>query len=317
MREANLTLRGNVDAFARTDANRVGGVLSDFINALDQAAKDIKNSLETRKMWAGVEELGERLRNLRSSRFAEEIAVTIADQLSRFSDAYEAFVRTYSRDTTLALLVTGNDLYLRVDAVRTMAVLVEKELGPTISASEGEGTLDIVISSATTASELAEKVEALVRLYEKLSELLSVSTASNPLRIAKVESGSLWLNLIGQAAVIKVMSSVLMAVARYMYRALTSEGKIRELPRRVEALEAILELRKELQAQGINAEEMDESIQKGAVALSQQAQTLLAGESKIVINATEIGVQGERRPPELTDRERPLLGDSSDNDQAN
>ncbi len=311
IKEAHTSLLERMSAVIRAQngSSQLHSAQTSLTTALSSFSSTIRTDFDTQKVWAGVEDLRGRAAKLREETFAQEVAGSIGGQLSIFSNAYEQFVKTYSADNTFALIAAGNDLYLAVDSLRVVAVLAQQALTPVTTAGEGESELELSFSSVPTLADFAAKLTALAELYQKLCELGKVSTATSPLRIIKIETGTWNLKVFGPIAIIATLGALIENAALFLYRNYTVEGKISMIPRRAEAVEEVLKLKKSLADANINTSGMDAHLQGASVALAQNLNTLLGGESRIVINNSEIGTghAGGRTPRELVGGGRDLL----------
>lgn len=124
------SLRSQVLAVASAQSNSTPAhsAQNALTGALRQIGESIRSDFETRKVWAGVEDLGKRCRAVAASPLTQEVGENIASQLSQFSEAYENFVKTYSVESTLILVELGNDLHISVDSLRMTSVLASKAL---------------------------------------------------------------------------------------------------------------------------------------------------------------------------------------------
>lgn len=169
--------------------------------------------------------------------------------------------------------------------------------------------MQVSFSSTPTFEEFAAKLTALSQIYEKLCELLDISTATSPLRIVKVETGTWFVKVIGAILPIALMSRLLESAVHYCYRNYTTEGKLSMLPRKAEAAEAILKLKRSLDESGLGSPQIDSNIQTAVVALSQDLNTLISGELRIVLNRTELTATQDWAALQLPDT-RVLIEDS-------
>lgn len=303
-------LGGSILDLARSEssANSAHSRQRVFSSELSEIGASLRAELHTRRVWAGVEELGNRCHALAASPLTREVGEKIGNELSRFSEMYEDFLKSYSESATFSLLDSGNDLYISVDSLRMSAHLAEQALAePEIEPNETEAELELSFSSSPAFEAFAAKLTALSQMYHKLCELLQVSTATNPLRIVKVETGTWYVKAIGAIAPIALMSRLLENAVNYCYRNYTTEGKLSALPRKAEAAEAILRLKRGLDEAGINTTEIGANIQSAVVSLSQDLNTLIAGENRIVLNNAELTGSHDWVAPQL--RDRPLIQD--------
>jgi hypothetical protein len=260
----------------------------DLTRELGEIGETIRTTFNTRSVWAGIEDLGARANTVAETAIGQEVGEEVNNRLNQFSDAYEQFVKTYTVGDTLTLLNLGNDLYTAVDSLRQTVRLTTNALVQELKLQKDEGVIQLKFSSTPTLSELAAKLSALTDIYEKLCQFFDISTATQPLRIAKVETGTWFVKLAGAIPVLGMMSRLLEDAIRYCYRNYTGEGKLSMLPRKAEAAEAILELKRKLDEAGIGSREIDANLQAAVVTLAQDLNTLIKGELKIVVNETEL-----------------------------
>jgi hypothetical protein len=302
--EESLRLKVFTLTQAQSNTNEVPPAHTDLKTTLASLANEIRKDFDSRKVWNGVEDLTRRAVSLAANDFAKEVGGEIGNLLSRFSGAYEQYLKSYSPETTLTLVNTGNDLYLAMDSLRMTAVLARDALLPVSSATEEESELDLSFYSVPTFEEFVTKLAALSSIYQKLCEVMKISTANYPLRIAKIETGTWVARLIGSIPVIAAMTHLIKGTAIYLYRNYTTEGKISMLPRKAEAAEAILNLKKLLDQENIDTSGMDENIRNATALLTQDLNTLFGGESRVGINAVEINTNSEAEG--LINRQRHL-----------
>jgi hypothetical protein len=264
-------------------------------------------------VWAGIDELSRRIASFGDAAFGREVRENVSQHLERFADAYEDFVKHYSSQTTFTLTSAARDLHIALRSVQLVGHLAAEAFEQSPRAVDDGATIEFVFSTTPSPEELAQKLAALAAIYSKLAELLSVSTAAEPLRIMRLESGSWWIKLLGSIPVISVMAAVAKAGAGYFYRNFTREGRLSELPRRVELLDQFLELRSKLEGQGLNTAELTENIDKATVVLAMELNTLLSGDAGVIIDREEFG--GANRwlaQNALPNSLRPSLGSGSD-----
>lgn len=292
--EAHVTLSTKISGMIRTEpgTNLATNAHNEFRATVSGTSTEIRSSFRTQSVWAGVEDLRRRIEKVRVSDISVELGESVGSQLSLFSDAYEEFVSSYSVEKTFTLVDTGNDLYQSIEALKLTATLATRALESHSQVQEGEAELELILYSNPTATEFTAKLAALVEIYDKICELFAVNAAANPLRISKIESGSWIVKVAGSLPVIGVITRLVEATAQYFYRNFIKEGQISELPRKAEVVERILDLKKNLEEQGLDTSGMKENIEKSSVLLSQKLNVLLGGEPKIVINAIEVNVAG-------------------------
>lgn len=262
---------------------------SELIKLLRKVSSDIRMGYDTRKVWSGVEDAIRRNERFREADVASDLAQAISAQLTCFSDVYERFVKSYSDDDTFGLIEAGNDLNQTLKSVRLTATLARDALASDAAAGDGEAELEVRFASHPDLADLAAKLSALANVYQKLCELAKISTATSPLRIAKLELGCWLVKVIGSLPVIGAMTRLVEGVASYCYRNYTTEGRISMLPRKAETVQSILNLKTALDEQGIDTTSIAADIESASVMIAKELNTLLGGETGIRINAQLIG----------------------------
>ena len=85
------------------------------------------------------------------------------------------------------------------------------------------------------------------------------------------------------------------------------------MPRKVDSIESILELRIKLDELGIDTNEIDDQLKKSSVLIARNLNKLLGGEPKVIVNDDEyyIGIDFEQKY--LEQSEHKLLPSQSEN----
>ena len=129
---------------------------------------------------------------------------------------------------------------------------------------------------------------SLENIYLELCMLLKISPNDPPLKISRVEAGSLWIKVFGESKVIVLMTSAIEAAAAYVYRNYTDEGRktvqAAAIPKDVETLRSILNLVPTLKELDVYSPAMKENIEKSSVMISKSLNQLLANEPSISVN---------------------------------
>jgi hypothetical protein len=221
------------------------------------------------------------------------IREAFAKQLSIFEEHLQTFLQT--PDVTPALRLARSGAAIRNDYFLTYnnASAALEALEPGDAAPPGMKELTIFVPSEQTYRGVVEKLAAIADLYDEVCNLAGVSAAEFPLRISKIESGSLWLKLFGESKVIALLTRLIENGANFTYRNFTQEGKLREIPKNIETIRAELKLLEELEQAGISTAEMRENIEKSSVIISDRINTLLSGSSEITVNERSFGVKQE------------------------
>jgi hypothetical protein len=169
------------------------------------------------------------------------------------------------------------------------------------------GELSLFFESNYLYRDFISKVESLQKIYSELCSLLGVSEPDFPLRISKIESGSLWIRVFGEPKVTEFIISLIKDACAYLYRNYTPEGKIEALPRKIEALESMLKLEEKLKDAEIDTNNLKDTIQKSAFILGEELNILIGGEATIDINGDCFLIEHSKQQRSLVGRKTPLL----------
>lgn len=217
----------------------------------------------------------------------------IVKSIDVFSGKYEKYIGSYSAQVAAPLITEARKLSSMLDGFKTALVFFVNNLDSQEYGLDESGEISILLTSQLSLEQFANKLMALNNIYNELCSLLSISTSEHPLLISKIESGSLWVKLFGESRVIGMMVSFLSSTATFIYRNYTREGNLTEIPKKIETINKILNLTKQLQESGLNVDEAKEHIAKSAIALSKELNCLIEGQVEVTINNDKHSVGGE------------------------
>lgn len=223
-----------------------------------------------------------------------------------FEIAYEEFIQSYNQSTAAKLFTTGSAWKNSFrDVSKTLEAISEK-LDSKQFYEDGEEALTLVLYRDFELSLFIKKLEAMNALYNHLCRLFNVSTAEFPLKIVRLEIGSLWAKIFGERQVIKLMTDLIRDGVNFLHRNYTNEGKIIAIPAKLEALKSASEMEDLLREKGIDTKQMREDIQLGGAIVTKNLNILLAAEAKIKINDETISV-GEKLEQKYLEESKTLL----------
>lgn len=214
-------------------------------------------------------------------------------RIEKVSSYYDNFIHDRAPDSAFQLLTSANQLKEKIDALEDILSAAKETLQKEEFHEEFESNLDLQLPGHLTLGDFGERLSALQSIYSELCMLLNIPEASIPVRIAKIESGSLWANLFGESRVIGLIVTFIENATEWTYRNYTKEGKLTDLPRKVETIESILDLRKKLNEMGLDTKDMDENIKKASVALSEHLSTLIKDQPSVRVNDVMISLPEE------------------------
>lgn len=227
----------------------------------------------------------------------EGIAEKLIREVSDFADIYSAYLSSPSGSAAVPLLQSAQKLRARLDTfLLTLPLLRGVTTEETLSSSEA--TLSLWLPGQLTLQEFVGKLDALRIVYGELCMLFQVSEDTHPLRISKIESGSLWAKVIGESRVIGLMIELIQNAANWTYRNYTNEGRLGLMDRQVAAVEQLLGLKNKLEEAGIDTTELRGHIEKSSKLVGKGLVKILEGEDHVTVNDRYLPVQ-ERKDPTL------------------
>ncbi|MAF51632.1 MAG: hypothetical protein CL694_01240 [Chloroflexi bacterium] len=151
----------------------------------------------------------------------------------------------------------------------------------------GNRRITIQLSSSTTVAPFTNKLASINAIYEELAGLANVSTTEYPLRIVKIESGSLLIDVLGYPRIIEIIKTWIEQVVACFWRNFTTEGKI----------ESILDARNKLSEAGIQTVDADGALEKALFGIAHGYNRLLIGEATVMVDGEthSIGEQYRER----------------------
>ena len=264
------------------------------IHALLAHAHRTTAGINHRQFFKALEYFQRSLPTLQPSSSAQsELISQLNARIEEFAELYDTFLSGQSGKNALPVLLTARQLQTNLQTFFDSLQLVEESLASADIPNMDEDELVLWLPSNFDLIDFTRRLDALHSIYSELCMLLSIPEGSHPLRISKIESGSLWAKVFGETRVIGMIAAFIEQTASWMYRTYTQEGKIASIPRKVETVDALLGLSKRLKESGIDTASMEAHIEKSAVSLSKDLAALLEGQSSVTVNKTTISVESE------------------------
>ena len=214
-------------------------------------------------------------------------------EVEGFGETYEKFISNQQLGEVARLLSVAQRVDAAVSSSIEFALITLKNLCPETQSAEtftSEEKLEVYLSAKIDFVFFLEKTFALEQIYEEFCHLLNVSAKQEPLKIVKIESGSLWVWLNGNPKAVAAVKSVIEKAAHYFYRNYTDEGKLSAIPKKVETIESVLHLSDELKKRDIATDQLDDFIKKASVTIGNNLEKLLAGEDQVELNGEIIAL---------------------------
>jgi hypothetical protein len=257
-------------------------------------ARQSTSTINQRQFFKALEQFQHAIGRLHSAPHIHTKLISDLDkEVDEFASVYDAFLSIQSAENAVPLLLAAKVLQAKIGILFDTLQFIEEAVGEYDVPSSSEAALVILLPASLNLTEFARRLTAIQTIYTELCMLLSVSENTNPLRVSKIESGSLWVKVFGEAKVIGMMVSFLEKAASWIFGNFTKEGKIASIPRKVESIEMLLRLTERLNEAGMNTSEMKPHIEKSAIAISRELAEILDGQSSVTVNERTVSVGSE------------------------
>jgi len=229
-----------------------------------------------------------------------------------FVTHYDTFLMEQNPSNAAKLMLEASILNRQLSSVLGAFRFFNTAVGGQQLASGEEEALSLVLYEADSFCGFVDKLAALNDLYSELCMLVQVSESSHPLRIGKIESGSLWVKVFGDTKVTQLIAALIESTVGYLHRRFTTEGKIGAVPKKLETLDAAIQISAKLNSIGVDTSEMNEHLRKSGVTISKSLATLLEDQPRITLNDRLYSVGARIEPFFLTQRATLQLPDGTE-----
>lgn len=236
----------------------------------------------------------------------------LKQSVEAFVNHYDLFLTDQSPSNAAALMYEASLLNRKIqysfDALNFFSSAVEVST----SCDDSIQPLSLILFEVNSFREFVDKLGAFQSVYSELCMLLDVSESNNPIRIWKIESGSLWVKVFGETKVIQLFVALIESTVGYLYRRFTTEGKIASIPRKLEALDQAIQISDKLMALGVDTTEMNEHLRKSGVIISRKLSILVQDQPHICINDRQYSVDISQKPDFIAQRRTIFLSDNGE-----
>lgn len=282
-------------------------------NHIQQAAVNLHSHLSTisqitasivnRPFFKSIEEFQKSIERLKPQEISEnELINRISTDVERFATLYDEYLSQRSTSKAATLVITAKKLRNDIDALAEFLIFIQESIDTQDIPGSSESPLEILLPAQLSITDFSNKLLAIQKLYSEICMLLTVSESSYPLRISKIESGSLWARFFGESRVIGMMVSFMGDTASWLFRKYTTEGKIASVPQKVEAIDSLISLTQRLNDAGIDTSEMKDHISKSAVLISKSLEEILTHQPSITVNNQLVSINSEQHKLYLEQR---------------
>lgn len=160
---------------------------------------------------------------------------------------------------------------------------------------DNESAMQVVLPAKDIElKDLNQRLGAICAIYSELIRLLQLSEDEHPLRLDKVETGSLLVRVFGHPQVIQLLVGFVSSVTTYAYTTNTDQGQLeRVLPLKIEAVERAIKLRESLENAGLPTDGIDRGIEDSSRVIGENLSTLLAGQPSVTVNGDRRSASGQ------------------------
>lgn len=289
------------------DANTRNNMLNDICSHVNRSVNTIKKDVGSRKLMKEILKIEEGMKFSLENEFHEtEYLKYVLNNVNYFADIYDKYISDSTLINAYQLLNFAHEFKLTLSQFSEVFNFILGNISSDYECSEGEMEFSITLFYAENPKDFAEKILAINALYDELCFLLNVSQAESPLRIGKIESGSLFTKLFGDTRVVGLLCSFVERGFDYLHRNYTKEGKIASIPKQLEAFNSILDYVRKMEENGIDTSEAKEKLAKGAANLADNLNTLIKGQPSIEINGKQFSIGDKAAQQAIIEKNRDL-----------
>lgn len=190
---------------------------------------------------------------------------------------------------------------------------IDKIIGGVTERKDFENAIELEFSmKIRTLGILITRLTSLNSIYSETCLIFEVKESEFPLRISKIETGSLWGKLFGDSKVIDFISWFLKNSIKYLHRSFTTEGKLSQIPTDLEILEREFDFHSKLKGSLTDKRykelmgESEDTLIKSMVLLSKHTQKLIEKETKLKIDSEKIELSASNSEKYLLEAQKQL-----------
>ncbi len=115
--------------------------------------------------------------------------VELSKQLNKLSNKYDSFTKSYLPSDAIEMLRLAKQVHLSIESIENLLSLLKErsEMG------EENKYLYLRFSCPTDLRSFSKKIDALAEIYSELCLFTEISESDHPMKIIKIESGSIFL----------------------------------------------------------------------------------------------------------------------------
>jgi hypothetical protein len=247
-------------------------------------------------------------------------AIPLLEKLASLRKLFSTYIAHQSAENALPLLMAAREFQERLQAFQFDLNELAALLASDHRLESDEQDLSLIFDSSQSFHAFWRKLQAIDELHADLCELLQIEC--KPLRILKIESGSEWIYLAGNAAVIALLTKILYDAYKFVHRNYTREGLLEQTAHELKQAEALLDTIKKFNKAKVDTGDAEAQASAAVQRISRNLNELLAHESRFVVGDRQVRLEEEpyllkvSRPPRLRQLEPPPPAALDDSEQA-
>ena len=261
-----------------------------------------------------IEQIKRTLNNYKN--FDEYECEQTIEKLNNFEELYESCLKNFNVTQAAELSFIATQLSSKLNALEKLLDFLNKHSSKPIIKQDGEEELLLSLPYVENYDEIISKLINLDKLYSELCLLNNISVSEYPIKVIKIETGSLLIYIIGNAIIVGFIIWILKEVTKFIYRNYTNEGKISAIPRQLESVDAILQFTNKLEEHGIDTTKNKEQLQLVTARITDNLNQLVLDQPKVSINGQVFSVGDELEQKYLKESEQLLIGDGTNQDKS-
>lgn len=273
---------------------------------VEQGVEAIKNGTKTSQLFNEIHDA-----ILHSEHFSDKMIephFDVKEHLEDFNAAYDKYIDLQRADTACELMIQGHRSYASISTFRdTLQQISAAISNDQTDAGENEGVLTLFFPQAISFDSLVDKLSAIEAVYNDLVGLAGLSVADHPLRIAKIETGSLFIKVVGAIFPTKLLGEFTRKTAEILFRRFVKEGKIEAEGEYRKEIVEILDLRNSLNEIGVDTSKMDDRLSHAATKHAERLGKLMYGESAVEVDGVAVTIGAMQEAEFLEQRKLRLL----------
>jgi len=233
--------------------------------------------------------------------------VDLQGRVEEFSTLFEAYLGQQTAAQAVPVLRKGAQLLLELQTVRATLIGVAGELAAGVQIRESEESISFYFPGEHSPTTIASRLVVIQDIFDTVAVLLFGPAPPQPVRIVRLEYGSLQIELAVVKAVLRIAQPWITALTSFFYRNQTVEGNLKTSPTVAKAaIKQVIDVRSMLHKSGINTESMDQQLEEAGAAMARNVAQLIAGQIRFKVGDREF-MHEDSTPPLLHYVEPPAI----------